>query len=92
MVITRINEFSARSGKEIELAAFLSSILPYIRSCEGNTGCELLQDENDPSHFLVMEKWTDKDAHQRSIENFPSDQMAAAMPLFRASPKGAWYK
>lgn len=91
MAITRINEFEAAEGESENLFAFLQSLLPYIRSSEGCISCELLRDAQQPNKFVVLERWDSVDAHKKSIERFPKEKIAAAMPLFGAPPKGTYY-
>jgi quinol monooxygenase YgiN len=91
MSITRINEFQAAEGKTEELFDFLQSIVPYISSSEGCISCEVLRNSTQPKSFLVIEKWTSIESHKTSIENFPKEEMQAAMQLFGAPPKGDYY-
>ncbi|MGB1297669.1 MAG: putative quinol monooxygenase [Psychrobium sp.] len=91
MSITRINHFTAADDKADELAAFLSSLVPYISGCDGNLGCEVLRQSDNEHKFAVIEKWRSMEDHQRSLANFPSEEMQAAMTLFGAPPTGAAY-
>lgn len=91
MSITRVNEFQAAENQADALFSFLTSLMPYITSSEGCLSCELLVKEDDNSQFVVIEKWVSKEAHMQSIQNFPQEEMQAAMPLFGAPPKGAYY-
>lgn len=91
MMVTRINEFQAAEGKAEELFSFLKSLVPYISSSEGCTLCEVLRNRENPESFMVIEKWDSVESHKRSLENFPQEEMEAAMPLFGAPPKGGYY-
>ena len=91
MSIVRINEFQAADGKAGELFAFLRSLIPYISSSKGCVSCEVLRAQEAADSFIVIEKWQSIEAHTASIENFPKDEMQAAMPLFGAAPKGRFY-
>ena len=91
MSITRINEFRAAEGKAEELFTFLKSLMSYISSSEGCESCDVLQNNDDENLFVVIEKWDSESSHKRSIENYPKEQMAAAMPLIGAPPKGSFY-
>jgi quinol monooxygenase YgiN len=91
MNITRINEFKATEDKEEKLFEFLNSLVPYISSCEDCLSCEVLRSHDDQSSFVVIEKWNSIESHKKSIENFPKEEMQAAMDLFGASPKGTYY-
>ena len=91
MSITRINEFQASTGKAEELFDFLKSLIPYISSSAGCQSCEVLRDQNNADHFVVLEKWDSIDSHLSSIDKFPKEDMQAAMFLFSTPPKGAYY-
>ncbi|MEH6348005.1 MAG: antibiotic biosynthesis monooxygenase family protein [Bermanella sp.] len=91
MSITRINEFQAAQGKSEELFIFLKSLMSYISSSAGCVSCEVLQSNDNEGSFVVIEKWDSENAHKQSIENYPKEKMAAAMPLIGAPPKGGFY-
>ncbi len=92
MSITRINQFKAAEGKETELFEFLKSLTPYITSSAGCLSYEVLQNSDEPSAFVIIEKWDAIDSHKKSVENFPQEDMLAAMPLFGDAPSGNYYK
>lgn len=92
MSITRLNEFQAAEGKADELFVFLKSLIPYISSSEGCSSCEVLRGQESTDTFIVIEKWESIEAHKLSIENYPKEEMQAAMPLFGAPPKGSFYR
>lgn len=91
MTVTRINEFKATTGKSEESYIFLKSILEYIRSSAGCESCELLRHQDNQDEFIVIEKWSSVEAHMKSIEAFPADEMQMAMHLFAGPPKGDYY-
>ena len=90
MAITRINKFIPTQDKSQELFDFLNSLIPYILNSQGCLSCEVLKDEY-MSEFVVVEKWENIEAHTKSIENFPKEEMQIAMPLFGAPPEGKFY-
>ncbi len=90
MSITRINQFQAAEGAADELFAFLKSLVPYISSSAGCASCQVLRSQ-DGDRFVVIEKWDAVESHALSIENFPKDEMQAAMRLFGAPPEGGFY-
>ena len=73
------------------LFTFLKSLIPYISSSEGCLLCEVLRSKEDKNDFVVIEKWESEEAHKQSIENYPKEEMQAAMPLIGAPPKGKFY-
>ncbi|WDE12984.1 putative quinol monooxygenase [Thalassomonas haliotis] len=91
MSVTRINEFLAAEGKAEELFTFLKSLMSYISSSDGCESCEVLQSNDNEHIFVVIEKWNSEHSHKQSIENYPKEKMAAAMPLIGAPPKGSFY-
>lgn len=91
MSITRINHFQAAAGKADELFTFLKSLEPYITSSQGCTYCEVLKSDDKSDQFVVIEKWASIEAHKNSIDNFPKDQMQAAMTLFAKPPESGFY-
>lgn len=91
MSITRINEFQAAEGKADELFYFLKTLMEYILSSEGCESCEVLQSCENIASFVVIEKWTSEIFHKQSLEKYPKEKMAEAMPLIGLPPKGAFY-
>ncbi|OMH38360.1 hypothetical protein BGP75_07115 [Motiliproteus sp. MSK22-1] len=92
MTVTRINQFKAAAGKEKDLLSFLHSLVPYISSSEGCLSCEVLQSKDNLDDFVVLEKWLSEESHQKSVENYPKENMQAAMALFAAPPKGGFFQ
>lgn len=91
MSLTRINEFTAAEDKADELFAFLKELSHYISTSAGCASCEVLRSDNDRKAFVVIEKWDSAESHQASLDNYPKEKMAEAMPLFGAPPKGGFY-
>ena len=92
MSIKRITEFHAQESKDEQLYTLLQSIMPYIRSSEGCVSCELLKCLDDPLKFVVLEEWDVIASHKKSVENFPAEDMQAAMSLIASAPVGAYYQ
>jgi heme oxygenase (mycobilin-producing) len=92
MLLTRINEFQAAPGKAEELYIFLQSLVPFISSSVGCSGCEVLRNCDQADAFVVIERWDSKAAHQASLAGFPKEDMQAAMALFGAAPKGNYFQ
>lgn len=91
MNITRINEFQSAPNKEEELFEFLKSLLPYITSSEGSISCEVLRHTEKANTFIVIERWQSIEAHEKSVRQFPKEQMQAAMSLLGSPPNGGYY-
>ncbi|MBN2344653.1 MAG: antibiotic biosynthesis monooxygenase [Deltaproteobacteria bacterium] len=73
MAVKHITEFRASPENTQKMAEFLTSLIPYITSCEGNLGCDVMQSEIDPCHFLVVEHWESETAHEQSLKQLPPD-------------------
>ncbi len=91
MGITHISEFQAAEGKTDDLFDFLKSLVPYISSSEGCTSVEILRNKEVTDCFVSIEKWESVELHKKSINNFPKEQMQAAMSLFAVPPIGNYY-
>lgn len=91
MSVTRINEFLAADGKAAELFAFLRSLKSYISASDGCLSCDVLQKNDNESHFVVLEKWDLESSHAKSVADYPKENFAAAMALIGAPPKGGFY-
>lgn len=91
MSVTRINYFRAATGKTEALSEFLNSLVPYIEQSSGCLSCQVLQSDDESTEFVIIEQWQTKEDHQRSVTNFPQDEMRDAMILFAESPRGVYY-
>lgn len=76
-VITRVNHSNAAENQSAQLQDFLASLVPYITNCAGNIMCEVLRQ--------------DVEFHQKSLANFPAEDMQSAMTLFAHPSSGAGY-
>lgn len=91
MTVQRVNEFYAADDKAGLLKQFFIELVEYIAQSKGCLECQLLIDEQEPSHFIILEKWQSKEHHQASLANYPAEEMQAAMPLFGQPPKGSYF-
>ena len=78
-MITRVNEFTARAGSEDALREYLESLVPVIEGCDGCLYCHLLQGQENPSRFLVLETWTDIATHQLSVQGIDRKEFLETM-------------
>lgn len=90
-IIVRINEFTCAEEKSIEVFSFLKSLIPHISNSEGCISCEVLQQQDDTTKFVVIERWMTVEFHTQSLAKFPRDKMEAAAALFDAPPKGRYF-
>ena len=91
MAVTRLNDFHAATGKEIALRDFLRSVIVLIESAPGCLAVELLLDQEDRAHFVIVERWTDVAAHRAAASRVPPEKMAEVRPLLESPPTGRYY-
>ena len=91
MSVTRINKFEAKEGMATGLHEFLMSIVPLIEEAQGCISCQVLQNQERLSEFVVIEVWDSVSAHQVSVKNIPPEKIAVIMPLLASPPGGAYY-
>ena len=48
---------------------FLKELLPETRTKEGCQHVELTQNQDDPTHFVVFEKWDSREHHERYVRD-----------------------
>jgi quinol monooxygenase YgiN len=75
MSIIAILDVPVQPGRRADALAALLPALGDSRAFDGNQGIDILLDDNDENHFLILERW-------RSAE----DQ--AAYQAWRATPEG----
>jgi quinol monooxygenase YgiN len=90
MTVTRMTVFVALKERTAELRDFLKSLVPTIAGSPGCHSCQLLQGQDQPERFVVIEVWDSVDAHQASVKQIPPASLAAVMPLLGAPPKGEY--
>jgi quinol monooxygenase YgiN len=90
-VITRINEFESAPGEAMTLEVFLINLQRHISTSFGCESCEVLKQPDSDGAFVVIERWQSEAAHKASLASFPAEQMQAAMKLFGAPPRCAYY-
>jgi len=91
-LITRINQFEAKPGREQELYEFLRSVISIIEKSPGCMSCRLLRSADNPAQLAIIEEWANIQDHQNAAKLIPPDKMAQAMALFAKPPSGAYYR
>ena len=61
-MIVVVAKLKAKSGEEEKVGKSLRDILPKVRAEEGTLSYTLNRAQNDPSTFMVLEKYKDMDA------------------------------
>jgi heme oxygenase (mycobilin-producing) len=92
MSVARIGEFKAAPQSVEELRAFLTSIVPIIKSSQGCDSVQLYQSQEDPTRFNMFEIWDSVESHQASVKNIPPEKLAEIRPLLASAPSGSYYK
>lgn len=91
MSVTRINKFEAKEGMATNLGAFLMSIVPLVEQSAGCQSCQVLQNQENGSEFVVIEVWDSVSAHKASVKNIPPEKFGVVMPMLASSPSGSYY-
>jgi quinol monooxygenase YgiN len=92
MTITRIGEMRAKTGQEEALHSFIeSTVLPALQSAGGLQSCHLLQNQADPTRFILIELWDSIEAHQESVKAIDPRQIDTVMKLLAAPPRGEYF-
>ena len=91
MAITRINHFESHPDREVDLKAFLTSIIALVRSAPGCQSCQLLEAIETPCRFVILEIWDSVEAHHAAAKLVPPDKLRQVMPLLAAPPVGSYF-
>jgi quinol monooxygenase YgiN len=76
MTVTSVLELNIRPESLDVAETIIEETLQATRGFEGNLGCTVAVDSEDPTHFVVFERW----------ESLAADD---AYRAFRATPEGA---
>ena len=91
MSVTRINDFRAKEGKADALRALLAQVIPGIASSRGCVSCKLLQSQDNPARFVVLEVWDSIVSHKAAVKDIPPDAFATVMELLDGRPSGEYF-
>jgi quinol monooxygenase YgiN len=92
MSIVRMGEVQAHPGQEDALRDFLlTAVAPNIEASPGCEACQVLQHQDEPTRFVIIEVWTDVAAHQASVRNIPPEMLQEGRSLFAGGTAGAYY-
>jgi quinol monooxygenase YgiN len=92
MTVIRMGEVQAKEETVDALRDFLYTIIPTIRASEGSISCQFLQNQDDPTKFVIIEVWDSVEAHQASVKNIPAEMIAEMRPLIGGGTAGAYYR
>jgi quinol monooxygenase YgiN len=91
MSVTRINDFRAKEGRAEALRALLAQAILSIASSRGCVSCKLLQSQDNPARFVVLEVWDSIESHKAAVKNIPPDAFATVMDLLDGRPSGEYF-
>lgn len=91
MRVIRIDEFRAVKNRHDELRSALASILDIVREADGCSAVDVFQSATEPERIVVVERWTDRAAHQRAMASVPSSALHHVMTLLSEIPGGSYY-
>ena len=92
MSVTRINEFRAKEGKAEALRGLLGQAIPSIASSRGCLSCKLLQSQDSPARFVVLEVWDSIESHKAAVKDIPPAMFMTVMGLLDGMPSGEYFK
>jgi quinol monooxygenase YgiN len=78
--------YTARTGREAELAALLARYTVLTRAVTGCRNVDLVASASRPGRFLVVEKWDDAAAQRAHLDSDVMVEMATAPTTMLASP------
>lgn len=78
--------FTARSGREEELAGVLAKYVVVTRNAPGCRNVDLAASIATPGRFLVIEKWDDADAQTAHLDSDEMVEMAKAASALLTGP------
>lgn len=64
-LLTSVSRLTAAPGKERLLQDTLMSTIAMGRAADGNRGFAVHVSKDDPAEFMLIEHWTDKEAHEK---------------------------
>ena len=91
MSVARINQFQAHPGRGPELKDLLLSFIPAIRKAPGCESAQLLVSQGNPDRMVMLEVWSDAEAHQTAVRDIPQRDVNKLMKLVASPPKGGFY-
>ena len=91
MSVTRLNHFEAKRGREVELKTLLGSIMSIVRNSSGCVSCQLLESQDEPAKFVILEVWDSVQSHQEAAKLVPPEKLQTAVGLLAQRPSGMYY-
>ena len=92
MKITRVNEFRAKEGKRDALLSQLRMSIPRIKVSKGCLSCRVLQHQEESNRLIIIEEWTNEEAHEAAVKAIPLSVLQETMTLVTEPPYGENYQ
>ncbi|WJR33041.1 MULTISPECIES: putative quinol monooxygenase [Mycobacteroides] len=67
MTVQVIMELTVKENRHADFREFMVKILPHSRSYKGCVCIELVRNQDNPAHLLVMEKWNSRQDYERYL-------------------------
>ena len=81
MSVTILLELHSKPENLEQLKSIFQEILPDTRAYDGCQGLELIVNQDDPNHFIVIEKWNSRQHYETyfawRVETGVVDKLAA---------------
>lgn len=91
MSIIRMSEFRAQKTKIAELQEFFNALAPHMVKLPGCESVQLVQRQDDPTKFILVELWDSIESHKASTKDIPADLIAKILPMLAGIPSGSYY-
>ena len=91
MSLVRINQFDARPDHRDALRETLASLLPTIRDAAGCLSVQLLESEDVPGRFVILEAWATRADQDLAASRIPTDVLHKTMTMLADLPSGGFF-
>lgn len=91
MSLVRINQFDALPGRRDTLRETLATLLPSIRDAAGCLSVRLLESEDTPGRFVIVEEWATRADHGMAASRIPTDVLHKTMTMLADLPSGGFF-
>jgi quinol monooxygenase YgiN len=82
----------AKVGQEAALLSFFEGVvIPSLKGADGMQVCHLLQNQVDPTRFVMIELWDTIEAHQASVKMIDPKDIEQVMKLLAETPRGEYF-
>lgn len=90
MTVARVYRMIAQPDLAENLRDALVAFGPMVSGQDGCIGVEVFQDQSDPTRFLLLEKWSSVDHHQRALAAMPEGALDGIMTALAGKPEASY--